>query len=676
MSIQISNPKFQIDDNNGVPLAAGKVYTYVVGTTTLATTFSDIALTPNANPVILNERGECVIYSNQTLKLKVTDSEDNTIWTMDNIGVQFIGDFYLCNYASLSAAITAIGSTPGILHITSGTWPVSANLTVPATLTLKADGGILAVATGVTLTVNGPLDAGASQVFSCTGTGTVAFAKVGKVYPEWFGAAGDGTTDDTAALNLSRDACPTKGAVYLTPTRTYKTTGWLIQKDIAVISDSMPTSYIGSATSLKAAGSQAYVLKFLGNHNYADSFGYVRANIRNISINGNLSGGAVISDAALIFETCFNSLAENFTVQDVTGHAIRLRNVHEIRFLNYFILNSGSIDTGSAWYIDGPAPFDANYVTSNINIGNGTWSANRGRWLHVSSLAGIDGFWLENNKFEVDATTPNTVPTSVVYLEATSRTWITKNTFANFGMATNNYRDLIYINGDPANTSYGASDIMVTNNSAANVAGAGAINGLYLDTKCPTVLEKDNVFRTGDAAGCPNYNVSQFPQLIGNYWRTVSGSLFALIMPSREWPGFISAHKVTRSTSSAPFIVDATCANDAGTVLKLAAANQALPEVCALQDLSRWVGHTATNLLVKVRMRLDAAGSVTVKGVPDFPASDQVNVTVNSTSWRYYTFTFPIVNLTSVNHFLNIYLWTIDSGTPSLLVDGMEFSTS
>lgn len=86
MASPISYPKFQAFDSNGDPLSGGKVYTYQPGTSTPMTTYSDYGLsTPNANPVVLDSRGEAVIYISAKTKFVLTDSDDNTIWTMDNI---------------------------------------------------------------------------------------------------------------------------------------------------------------------------------------------------------------------------------------------------------------------------------------------------------------------------------------------------------------------------------------------------------------------------------------------------------------------------------------------------------------------------------------------------------------------------------------------------------------
>jgi len=48
----------QFFDNNGDPLAAGKLYFYDTGTTDLKTTYSDSAMTvENTNPVVLDAYG-------------------------------------------------------------------------------------------------------------------------------------------------------------------------------------------------------------------------------------------------------------------------------------------------------------------------------------------------------------------------------------------------------------------------------------------------------------------------------------------------------------------------------------------------------------------------------------------------------------------------------------------
>lgn len=77
------SPKMQFFTAAGVPLVGGKLFTYASGTTVPLATYTDsTANFTNANPVILDSRGEANVWfgpSRYTLLLK--DSLDNLIWT-------------------------------------------------------------------------------------------------------------------------------------------------------------------------------------------------------------------------------------------------------------------------------------------------------------------------------------------------------------------------------------------------------------------------------------------------------------------------------------------------------------------------------------------------------------------------------------------------------------------
>jgi hypothetical protein len=88
-------------DSNGNALSGGKVFVYLAGTTTKATTYTDsTGATQQTNPIILNSRGEpenglgasLGIWLQQSVALKFvlapandTDPPSNPIWTIDNI---------------------------------------------------------------------------------------------------------------------------------------------------------------------------------------------------------------------------------------------------------------------------------------------------------------------------------------------------------------------------------------------------------------------------------------------------------------------------------------------------------------------------------------------------------------------------------------------------------------
>lgn len=123
-----------------------------------------------------------------------------------------------------SAALQALGSTsraPGLLFVPPGTFQVRQSVEANKPLVLPR-GAVLEVASGATLALNQPLNAGPWQVFS--GSGAVRF-KAGtalRILPEWFGAKGDGRADDADAIDKAVAAADDSGAdVLFSRGRTY-----------------------------------------------------------------------------------------------------------------------------------------------------------------------------------------------------------------------------------------------------------------------------------------------------------------------------------------------------------------------------------------------------------------------------------------------------------------------
>ena len=119
MAALMPQGKQQYFTAGGIPLVGGKVYTYAAGTTTpLATYTTAAASTPNANPVILDSRGEAsIFFSAANYKIVVKDSLDSTIWTQDNLP----GD----QAATILANLAASSGSSLVGHIASGTGAVA-----------------------------------------------------------------------------------------------------------------------------------------------------------------------------------------------------------------------------------------------------------------------------------------------------------------------------------------------------------------------------------------------------------------------------------------------------------------------------------------------------------------------------------------------------------------------
>ena len=92
---------------------------------------------------------------------------------------------------------------------------IESDLTVPPNILLRfEEGGICEVSQGVILTVNGVLEAPLRRVFD--GPGKVVFGRgyVERTYPQWWGARGDDSADDTAAIQAAINSRPTGGVVF------------------------------------------------------------------------------------------------------------------------------------------------------------------------------------------------------------------------------------------------------------------------------------------------------------------------------------------------------------------------------------------------------------------------------------------------------------------------------
>lgn len=76
----------QFFDDDGAPLAGGKLYTYEAGTSTEKATYTTAAGTvENANPVVLDASGRAVVFLSGSYKFTLKDSADVTIRTTDNV---------------------------------------------------------------------------------------------------------------------------------------------------------------------------------------------------------------------------------------------------------------------------------------------------------------------------------------------------------------------------------------------------------------------------------------------------------------------------------------------------------------------------------------------------------------------------------------------------------------
>lgn len=85
----LTNFRHRFFNNDGTLLAGGKVYIYEAGSTTPKSSFTDSSgVTANANPVILDSKGEADIWTSGRFKVNITDANDVQItgYPVDGLG--------------------------------------------------------------------------------------------------------------------------------------------------------------------------------------------------------------------------------------------------------------------------------------------------------------------------------------------------------------------------------------------------------------------------------------------------------------------------------------------------------------------------------------------------------------------------------------------------------------
>ena len=130
------------------------------------------------------------------------------------------GDGATDDHVAFENAIAA--ASGGTVHVPKAatSYKLEDNVTVPASVTvIFQQGALLSIDVTKTFTVAGTIDAGLWQIFSGAGTASFGVGSCQEVYPEWWGAVGDGSFDCTAAFDSAMIAAQTIGRLKISAGR-------------------------------------------------------------------------------------------------------------------------------------------------------------------------------------------------------------------------------------------------------------------------------------------------------------------------------------------------------------------------------------------------------------------------------------------------------------------------
>lgn len=206
------------------------------------------------------------------------------------------------------AAADAAANAQATITVPPGTHSIQSALTIASAVRFT-QGAILKPANGVTITIDGPIEAGLYQIFDESAGGSIAFgaSTVREIYPQWWGAApGDVVTPATnvTAIQAAIDAA---AAAYSAPQTVRLTPGvWKVNSTLTIDTGNVRLVGNGARSELRPT-TPISVLKLAGT-----ALEYV--SVDDLYINGD--GTASVG---LFIENHVEFTIRNVVVFDCTG---------------------------------------------------------------------------------------------------------------------------------------------------------------------------------------------------------------------------------------------------------------------------------------------------------------------------------------------------------------------
>lgn len=347
------------------------VTVYFTGTTNKASLSSDSMGTVLSNPFPCSATGEYQFWATTAAYDIVISGSGLLTYTISTSVTDGCPTNSACdaNFSSLATACASVGN--GTLYVTF-TWPSLPTGSYACVMDFLSKNGTIQPASGQTVTLNNCPIAGPYTIFDISAGGTVVVPTTCPAYPEWWGATGDGTTDDYTPTQAALT-----GATDITFSKTY-----LVGTSVKTVNTHPILHGIGTIKA-KSSGFTGTSLFTLNN---------VSAQISGITFDGNSS---TINTFTLFCGQ--NSVIQGIIVKGATANgmvfssdsgsggdcAMNAGNNNLITMTGIQVINNGSAGTGS-----GIATSSAGTANNDVTCINCSMTGNGNDGLYLLNATG------------------------------------------------------------------------------------------------------------------------------------------------------------------------------------------------------------------------------------------------------------------------------------------------
>jgi hypothetical protein len=305
----------------------------------------------------------------------------------------------IADFISLNECVASVSGTNQTILIASAT-TLSGNLIVPPSIAIEVTKSGSINQGAYSLTINGQFNCGLYEAFTGSGTVTFSATSVNQLIPQWWGAKGDGITDDTLAIQKALDCWVNISVGNLNiPQGRYKITSPLIA--------TMYVDYQGKSLTGKGSTFLSYL-----------STGWMLTLnttllIRNLTVQdlrfesgfgGTETGCLMIDGGNSSYKFMYGSLFQNIVCDNAYNHGIKItNNMFESNFIALQVRCMTGNITGICieFTTEGDGVPSSTYMTGHMTSGGlyGVRVTTPVSDVAISNGSSI-GAWLEGVLFE------------------------------------------------------------------------------------------------------------------------------------------------------------------------------------------------------------------------------------------------------------------------------------